>query len=103
MKSPTQNSLDKLRKEGYTAEVVERWVPFANKRKDLFGFIDILAIKDEEVLGVQCTSYGNVSARVKKITEAETTGIVRKAGIQIEVHGWRKVKNRWTCKVVDLS
>lgn len=101
--SPTQRSLEKLRDAGYLAEVVERWLTFAKCRKDLWGFVDILAIRDGEILGVQATSYTNISARVKKITEHENTPIIRKAGIKIQVWGFRKKGRFWECKVVDLS
>ena len=104
MSSPTSRSLEHLRKAGYVADVVERWIPGANIRKDCFGFIDILAIRDGEVLGVQSTSGSNVSSRVKKIAEHEHVGAVRKAGIRIVVHGWRKnASNRWQLREVDCS
>ena len=102
-KSPTELSLDLLRKDGYLAQVVEKWVPGANIRKDLFGFIDILAIGEDRTIAVQCTSYSNISDRVKKISESDTVSAVRKANWVIEVHGWRKVGNRWTVKRIDLS
>jgi hypothetical protein len=102
-KSPTQLSLEKLKEEGYTAQVVERWNSFARVRVDLFGFIDIIGLKDGETLAVQATSYTNISARVKKITEHENLAAVRKAGWRLEIWGWRKVNNRWTVKVVDIS
>lgn len=101
--SPTQLTLIKLREEGWLVEVVERWVPGANIRKDLFGFIDLMAIKDEQTLAVQATSYSNMSARVKKIEASENLAAVRKAGWGIWVIGWRKVNNRWVDKVVDIS
>ena len=102
--SPTQRSLAHLRKSGYTAEVVEKWIPGANIRRDLFGFGDVLAIRDAEVLLVQSTSGDNVSKRVDKITESPLVGTVRKAGIRIHVHGWRKAANgRWTLREVDCS
>jgi ribosome assembly protein YihI (activator of Der GTPase) len=44
-KSPTQLSLEKLRADGYLAEVVERFVPGANIRKDLWGWVDIDTIE----------------------------------------------------------
>jgi len=109
-KSPTHNSLTMLRGEGWIAEVVERWIPGMNIRKDLFGFVDILALKDGQTLAVQTTSDSNVSARVKKITESELLPELRKAGWLIHVHGWRKAaKIRggktevWKQRVVDLS
>lgn len=101
--SPTTRSLAKLREEGYTAGIVEKWNPHARIRQDLFGFIDVLAIKPNETLAVQTTSYSGVSARVKKIQESDHVAAVRDAGWRIEVHGWRKVKNRWVCRVVDIS
>ena len=98
--SPTQRSLKKLREEGWIAEVTERWIPGANIRKDLWGFVDILCLRDGQLLGVQSTSYANVSARVKKIADSELVGEVRKAGIALTVHGWRKVNGRWVCREV---
>lgn len=102
-KSPTQLSLEKLRADGYLAEVVEKWIPGANIRKDLFGWVDIVALKDGETLAVQTTSYSNMSARVNKISESDTVSAVRKAGWSIQVHGWHKVNNRWAVRVVDVS
>ena len=102
--SPTQRSLKHLRESGYVAEVVEKRVPKVFITRDLFGFIDVLAIRDHEVLGVQATSGSNVAARVAKIAEAEHVGAVRKAGIRIVVHGWRKSANgRWQLREVDCS
>lgn len=102
-KSPTQLSLEKLRADGWLAEVVEKWIPGANIRKDLWGWTDIVALKDGQTLAVQTTSYSNISARVNKITESDTIAEVRKANWSVEVHGWRKVNNRWVCKAVDVS
>jgi hypothetical protein len=101
--TPTQRTLKKLRDDGWIAEVVERWVPGANIRKDLFGWIDIMALRDGQTLAVQCTSYSNMSARVKKIEESETIAEVRKAGWSVWVIGWRKVNNRWAERTVDCS
>lgn len=101
--SPTQLTLKLLREDGWTVEVVEKWIPGANIRKDLFGFIDLVALKDGQTLGVQATSYSNISARVKKIENAELLSAVRKASWQVWVIGWRKQNNRWVHKIVDCS
>jgi carbonic anhydrase len=101
--NPTQLTLRHLRNQGWTAEVVEHWVPGANIRRDLFGFVDVLAIKGTDTLAVQTTSAGNVSARVRKIADAPTVTAVREAGWIIHVHGWRKHKNRWELREVDVS
>lgn len=103
--SPTQLSLKKIKTDGWTVvQIVEYWQPFARVRKDLFGFIDILALNHEgEVLAVQTTSKSNMYARIKKITLAEALPFCRKANWKIEVHGWFKESNRWKCKVTDIS
>jgi len=101
--TPTQRSLKSLRELGYLVEVVEKWNSFTRTRKDLWGWADLLAIRRGEVLAVQVTSEG-VSNRVKKVTDSETIGRVREAGVRVEVHGWRKnVKGRYVQRVVDLS
>ena len=101
--SPTQRSLKYLRESGYTVAVVEYFNYFTKRRHDLFQFADLLAIRENEVLLVQVTSGSNVSARIKKITENEHIAAVRKAGMRVEVHGWRKLKAGWLPKIVDLS
>lgn len=110
MTSPTQRSLAYLRAAGWTAEVVERWNPHARVRHDLFGFIDIMAVRGSETLAVQTTSGSGVSARLRKIAEQPRLADVRAAGWLVHVHGWRKVKlkrgaktMRWACRVVDVS
>lgn len=100
--SPTQLSLKKMRDEGFVCEVVEHWNPFARVRKDLFGFIDVLCIRNGVVVGVQCTSYSNISARVKKIKNHENFDAVLASGIMVVVHGWRKVGGRWEYKIIYL-
>jgi len=102
-KSPTQLTLEKLREDGYLVQVTERWNPFAKIRQDLFGFVDVLAVKRDETLAVQCTSADHVAERVAKIANHDNVGPVREAGWRIEVWGWRKVGGRWKVRVVDCS
>jgi hypothetical protein len=102
--TPTQLTLRHLRAEGYTAEVVERWNPHARVRHDLFGVIDVLALKGDETLAVQTTSAGNVAARIRKIAESEHIAAIREAGWTVRVHGWAKKSGRWTLtRDEDLS
>ena len=101
--SPTQRSLALLRDQGYLVAVVEKWNPHAKIRQDLFGFIDLLAVKDGEVLGVQSTSYSNTSARLKKIREHENLSQVLASGMRVVVHGWRKVGARWEFRNVEVE
>lgn len=93
--SPTALTLRHLRAQGYTAEVVEKWNPHARIRQDLFGIIDVIAVRDGETLGVQTTSAGNVAARIRKIAESEHVAALRSAGWTLRVHGWAKKGGRW--------
>jgi hypothetical protein len=93
MKVPaTQLSLDHLRALGYTVGVVERWVPNGRGgpqiKQDLFGILDLVAIRAGETLGVQTTSATNMAARARKIAESEHIETLRSAGWRIVVHGW---------------
>lgn len=101
--SPTQLSLRWLRHEGWFAWVVEHWNSYARIRQDLWGFADVLALRDEDVLAVQTTSYSNIAARVRKINDHPNVDVVRKAAIQIHVHGWRKVNGKWVVRIEDCS
>lgn len=93
----------RLTDDGYLVENVEKYNTFSKKKNDLWGFIDFLAIKRDEVLAIQVTSKSNMSARRKKMTEHENIGKVREAGIRIELWGFYKEKNRWKVKIEDLS
>ena len=103
--SPTQLSLKLMRKTCDAVEVVEHWNPHARIRKDLFGFVDILALQGSETIAIQSTSWANVSTRAKKIGESPLVGFVRDAGWKIIIHGWRKNEktNRYEVKTLDVS
>lgn len=102
--SPTTRSLAEMRRRGYYAEVTEHWNSFIRQRKDMFGFADVICLGDNEVVVVQTTSWSNVASRVNKIADHENTPAVRKAGIRILVHGWRRAKNgRWEHREIDCS
>lgn len=109
--TPTQRSIDFCRDNGWPCEVVERWVPGTRVRKDLFGFIDAIALIHGRIVGLQITSRSNVSARVKKITiekAAEFRGWLDAGGI-VEVWGWGKMKKRgpdgkyWQLRRISLD
>lgn len=105
MTSPTQRTLKHLREQGCElVQVVERWNAFARVRQDLFGIVDVVAIKDGETIGVQATSLSNVAARIDKITASDALGPLRKAGWRLLVHGWGKGPNgRYRLREVDVS
>lgn len=101
--SPTQRSLEYLRDRYKLVQKVEQWNPYAKRRVDLFGIIDIVAVDDHDIIGVQATSASHVAHRVQKITDSLALPILRKAGIRVLVHGWGKRKGKWTLREVDLS
>lgn len=107
--SPTQRSLAFLRDQGYTVAITERWNPFAKLRVDLFGFIDLLCFKGDEVLAVQTTSNDHVSHRIEKIKGIQAAALwLESPHRRIVVHGWAKKGARgkrklWELREVELS
>ena len=91
MSSPTQRTLKILRDEGWLVAVVEKWNSHTKTRSDLYGFIDILAVRDNETLAIQATSYPNTSSREKKIKAHSNYTLVKQAKWRVEVWGWKKV------------
>ena len=106
MSSPTQRTLKLLRSYGLHADVCEKWVPQAKKRRDLFGILDVVAIgvldRQPVTIGVQATSGSNHSSRVKKLIEADTSAPWIAAGNRLQVMSWTKKKNRWHPRVTEL-
>lgn len=101
--SSTQLSLQYLRDLGYDADVCERWVPspHGQVRRDLFGILDLVAIKGSETLGVQTTTRGELPKRMRKIFASDHLPILLGAGWRIVVHGWHQPRGkgtRWVCE-----
>lgn len=102
--SPTQHTLAELQRLGYRTAIVERYCSFTRRRHDLFGCIDILALRGDcaGLLGIQATSASNLAARVTKVLELDSTGVISDwllAGNRLECWGWVKrakpVDRRW--------
>jgi hypothetical protein len=96
-----------MRKRGYElVQVVEHWNAFARRRIDLYGIIDVVCVggPSNEIVGVQATSGDHVSHRVDKINDSDAIQVLRRVGIRVLVHGWRKNANgRYVLREVDLS
>jgi len=92
MSSPTSRTLQYLRDDGMLAGVVEKWIPKVKQRVDLFGFIDIVAIRPgkDGCLGVQATSRSNVAARRTKILGLNPARVWLQTGNRIWIVGWSK-------------
>ena len=98
--SPTQCTLKWLAREGWTADVVERFIPGAKIRKDAFGFGDILAFRADQTALIQCTSASNHSSRVKKVNvSSAATGWLGGRDRIILVLSWKKGDNQEPHKI----
>lgn len=82
-----------LREAGYTVYVVEHFNAFAKVRRDLFGFIDIVAMHPDipGILGVQTTTGSHLAERKKKAEALLAYHLWIKTGNVVEFHGWRKI------------
>jgi hypothetical protein len=103
--SPTARSLQYLRKLGYLPAVVERWVPKADVRVDLWHFADVLAVhpRDRLFLLVQVTTAAHVSHRLAKAKRRPELAAWLRAGGRFEVHGWRQAGGRWELRRVEVT
>lgn len=99
-----QRSLKHLKAQGYTCQIVEKWNPWAKIRQDLFGIIDLVAIKDGQkgVLGIQTTSGANHSARVNKALVEPNLALWKASGNRFVVQSWAKRGARGQRKVWEL-
>ena len=90
-KRPDRRSIELYESLGYTWWLCECANSFV--RRDLYGFIDVLAIKNgERPVGIQATSRSNTSARIKKIKAHEHYQIVKESLCDVVVHGWDSKK-----------
>ncbi len=100
--SPTSRSMEFARGIGLHVQVVERWLPFARVRQDLFGFIDLVAMQEgEPLLAIQATSTSNLAARVKKALASPLLRVWLSTGCRFECWGWalkgaKGKAKRWT-------
>ena len=104
--SPMERTLKYLRAQGYLCESVEKWIPVANIRRDLFGFADVIAIDDAKPhLLVQTTDITSISKRLKKALALPALLRWLRSKGAFEVHGWYKKDGLWKVerRVVTLE
>lgn len=102
--SPTARTLKHCRELGWVADVVERFIPGARVRRDLFGFIDVVILDGKPgVLGVQACSTGDQSTRLAKIGQEPRAGLWLAAGNRVQVWGWAKRGPRGKRKLWELT
>jgi len=106
MTSHTQRTLKELRRQGCMCAIAERWIPNPKHpgggfRKDLFGFIDVLALTPRgRILAVQ--SCGSSFSEHRRKLFGECRDVVAEwlnCGGLVELWGWRKVVKERGSKV----
>jgi hypothetical protein len=104
MTSPTARTLALLRRRGFIAAPVERWLPGAGVRADVWGFGDVLAAQPRErvLLLVQATTLGHLAARLAKARARPELRAWLRAGGAFEAWGWCQRGGRWQVKVVAV-
>lgn len=93
MSSLNQRTVALFTERGYKCEVCESYNAFTKRKKDLFGIFDVVAVGNEETVGIQITSKSNMSARMRKIQESEYLPEILRSGWRVVVIGWFKKPN----------
>lgn len=116
MRSPTQLTIEYLKKRGCTVRVTERWITLAKGggiRRDVFGG-DLQAIAGTDLLNIQATSLKNVKARHDKCLNNPEVKLWLNTGNKFQIWGWKKYPHltktgaatkveRWRATVLQLE
>ena len=113
MSSNTQRTLKALKEEGRVCGIVERWIPQARLRIDLFNFIDIISLCPEyEIITAVQSCGSDFKAHIDKIlNQCRDDAILwLKCNGRIQVYGWRKLKlkrggkaMRWRPRIKEIT
>ncbi len=111
--SPTQRTIKALKAQGMQCGIVERFNPHVGPhgiRQDLFGFVDMIAVSPEGIIGVQCCAGSGHAAHKQKILANAVAPEWIKAGGRIQIWSWSKKKlkrggkaMRWQSRVEELT
>ena len=97
--SNTSRTLRYIRAQGWSANIVECYNFYSKQRKDLFGIIDIVALTDKGITGIQSTGQ-NFAEHDRKILQSPEALEWIEAGGHLMLIGWRKVKLRYGAKAL---
>ena len=105
--SPTQRTLQECKRRGWPAEVVEKFNFYTKRKRDLFKFIDIIAITPDGVLGIQATTGAHHADRAAKASAQEHYGAWVKVA-KFAIWTWSKRGERgkrklWTLREEAVS
>ena len=96
--SPTQRTMAYYRAQGLQLGVVERFIQRPGQafgfRKDLFGFVDIIACDPVRgIVGIQSCGQSFAEHKRKIINECgKEVKVWLECGGKLEIIGWRRVK-----------
>ncbi len=70
------------------------------KQNDIFGIIDLLAVKEKKMKKIQLTTLHNVSAKRKKITN-----FLKKNKVQmtVEIWGWNQKRKEFKKEKINIK
>ena len=87
----TSRTLKYLRDRGWEVGMVERYLSYTNRRKDLFGIIDIIGMNGKQILAVQSCGQA-FSEHNRKILASPMAVKWLESGGLLWLVGWRKLK-----------
>lgn len=108
--SNTSRTLEYIRSQGWEADIVERFNPYAGKfgqRKDLFNIIDIICLTESGIAGIQSCGQAFSEHDKKILEEPKALRWLEKGGRLILI-GWRKILKKrggklkvWTPRIKE--
>lgn len=86
--------MEQMRSDGYITGITEFFNSHTMRRKDLFGFIDFIAIGESRCIGVQCCARSGIASHRRKIIDECSDAAIQwlRCGNYIEIHGWDRAK-----------
>jgi len=96
MRKPTQHTNHRtsayLRHRGFTVDVVQTWNAAAQKRQDLYGLFDVIAVRpDVGILAAQAVTKTHLADHRRKLQDAVEAISWLQSGGKIMLFSWRKV------------
>lgn len=105
-KHTNARTVERLRKLGYMAQVVEQWITHAYCYRDLFYAFDVLAVRhDAGVIGIQCTTDSGLSDHRRALIDNPNLVTWLKSGARCQLWAWRTVgtgeRPRWHVRLEE--
>ena len=105
-----QRSLKQIKQYGWFYDKTEQpYNRFTKRRKDLFGFGDILCLDGKRTIAIQATGADIASHRAKILENIFVIPWLEADGNELQIWSWRKLKKArgkkatyWHCKITDV-